>query len=194
MPNELLQKTGDVYAFRVSGSYSPVDPGTDVVGSFSVTANVDLTQAGLTNGQGRQSDKVTLSNVKRGKRWACWAVVDYTGETPTAGASVDYYWLPSTSSVEGTGNIAGNSGIDADAPGGALGSITLAEFIDAGALPIGSLIIHDGSVVQNGFVGYLEDLPSPWGQMLVVNNGGDAFENDDVEMCVVLVEIVDELQ
>ena len=87
---------------------------------------------------------------------------------------------------------AGNSGADAAAPDGALGSITLAEF-RRWAIPIGNLIVHDGAVVQNGYVGELMP-PSRYGQLLVVNESGDAFEADDVEMHQVLNPVADEIQ
>ena len=187
MANEILQKVGTAIVFGVSGSFSPADAGTQWASSISDT----LTLAGLADGAGRQSDKVDLG-ATRAAQYACFGCVDFTGETPTAGAHVDYYWAPSTSSTPANGNVAGNSGADAAAPGGALGSITLAEFLDM-CQYIGSLTVHDGAVVQNGFVGIFT--PSDrYGQLVVVNESGDAFEADDVEMHQVLVPIIDELQ
>jgi hypothetical protein len=118
--------------------------------------------------------------------------LDFTGETPTVGNSVDYYWAPSTSTTAGTGNVAGNSGGDAACPDGALGSITLAEFLKQ-CQQIGSLIVHDGASVQNGLVRRFSP-SSRYGQLIVVNNSGDAFEADDVEMHQVMNPIVDEFQ
>lgn len=171
---DALLKTGTPIVFGVSGSFSPVDGGTQWASSITDT----LTLAGVLDGAARQSTKVDL-----GAKWArlhdVFGCVDYTGETPTAGESVDYYWAPSTDATQADGNVAGNSGVDADAPGGALGSITLAEFLKQ-CIFIESLEIHDGAVVQNGYVGSFRP-PTQWGQLVVVNNGGDAFENDDVE-------------
>jgi len=90
------------------------------------------------------------------------------------------------------GNVAGNSGGDAACPDGALGAITLAEFLNQ-CLFIGSLITHDGACVQNGLVGVFSP-PSRYGQLIVVNKSGDAFEADDVEMHQVMNPIVDEIQ
>jgi hypothetical protein len=118
--------------------------------------------------------------------------VDFTGETPVAGERVDYYWAPSTSGTQANGNVAGNSGIDGACPDGALGSITLAEFLKQ-CIFIGSLVIHDGAVVQNGFVGVFSP-PGRYGQLIVVNESDDAFEADDVEMHQVMTPIVDEIQ
>jgi hypothetical protein len=98
----------------------------------------------------------------------------------------------STHATAANGNVAGNSGLDAYAPDGALGSLTLADFI-ALCQPIGSLPVHDGVSVQNGFVGVF--CPTTrYGQLVVVNNSGDAFEADDVENHCVLTPIVDEVQ
>ena len=91
----------------------------------------------------------------------------------------------------GNGNVAGNSGADAAAPGGALGSITLDEFVQQ-CIKIGSLVVHDGAVVQNGHVGILVP-PTRYGQIIVYNNSGDAFEADNVEMAVWLTPLVDDV-
>lgn len=189
MPNEVLQKSGTQIVFGVTGSFSPADSGTDWTDGGSITDA--LTLASLANGAGRQSAKVDLG-ATRAREYALLACVDFTGETPTAGASVSYYWAPSTSGTQANGNVAGNSGADAAAPNGALGSITLAEFL-AQCLFVGSLRVHDGASVQCGYAGRLRP-PTRYGQLVVVNNSGDAFEADDVEMHHVLVPIVDEVQ
>lgn len=120
------------------------------------------------------------------------AAIDFTGETPGNSGRIDYYWAPSTSGTQGNGNVAGNSGADAAAPGGALGSITLSEFV-AQCIYIGSLSCHDGASVQNGYVGVLRPT-GRYGQLIVVNNTADVTEADDVENHVVFNPIVDELQ
>lgn len=189
MPNEVLVKQGSQIRFCVSGSFSPADPGTDwTVGS---PTNVALTLSGVANGAARQSLKVDLG-ATRAPRYALYGCVDFTGEAPSATGQIDYYWSPSTHATQANGNVAGNSGGDAAAPDGALGSITLAEFLRQ-CLFIGSLFTHDGGVVQNGFVGIFSP-PERYGQLIVVNNGGDAFEADDVEAHQVMNPIIDEVQ
>jgi len=189
MANEILVKVGDQIRFCVAGSFSPADAGTDW--TIGTPTDSPLTLASVANGAGRQSNKADLG-ATRARRYECLGCVDFTGETPTAGGTIDYYWAPSTSTTAGTGNVAGNSGADAAAPGGALGSITLAEFI-LQCVFIGSLVVHDGASVQNGIVGTFS--PSGrYGQLVVVNNSGDAFEADDVEMHQVLNPIIDEVQ
>lgn len=172
--------------FFVTGSFSPVDVATDW--TIGTPLDVVLTLASVANGAGRQSAKVDLT-ATRARQYALFGCVDFTDETPTADKRIDYYWAPSTSSTQANGNVAGNSGADGAAPAGALGSITLAEFLKQ-CFYIGALIIHDGAVVQNGYVGTFSP-PERYGQLIVVNESGDAFEADDVEMHQVMNPIVD---
>lgn len=189
MANEVLQKLGTQIRFFVTGSFSPADAATNW--TIGTPTDVVLTLSAVANSAGRQSNKVDLG-ATRAAAYELLGCVDFTGETPTAGAVVSYYWAPSTSGTAANGNVAGNSGIDGAAPDGALGSITLSEFVRQ-CIFIGNLIVHDGAVVQNGFVGIL--CPTTrYGQLIVVNSSGDAFEADDVEMHQVLTPIVDEVQ
>jgi hypothetical protein len=189
MANEVLQKEGTMLVFGVSGSFNPADDGTNMTNGGSVTDT--LTLAGVADGAARQSAKADLG-ATRAAAYAVMGCVDFTGETPTAGDTVDYYWAPSSDGTAGEGNVAGNSGGDADCPDGALGSITLAEFLKQ-CIFIGKLKIHDGASVQCGFVGILSP-PTRYGQLIAVNESGDAFEDDDVEAHQVLVPIIDEVQ
>lgn len=189
MPTEIKQKEGTAIGFGVSASFAPADPATQYVASISYA----LTMASLANAAGRQSAKADLG-ATRAAEYACMAAFDYTGETPTATNTVDVYWLPSTSGTTANGNIAGNSGNDGAAPDGAVpGGLTLNEFIRMGAIPIGSLYLSDDASVQSGFVGTFRP-PTRYGQILVVNNGGDVLESDDVENHVALIPIIDEIQ
>jgi hypothetical protein len=190
VPNQILTELGTQIRFCVAGSFSPADAGTNW--TEGTPTDVLLTLSGVANGAGRQSSKVDLgANFADGFR--VLGCVDYTGETPTQGSSVDYYWLPSTSATAGNGNVAGNSGVDGAAPDGALGSLTLADFIELADF-IGSLYVHDGASVQNGSVSPRFYPSSRYGQLLVVNNGGDVFEADDVEAHQVFVPIIPEVQ
>lgn len=190
MANEIKVKVGTQIAFGVSAQFDPADDGTNFVDDLT-TIDVAITLASLANAAGRQSAKCDLGATRAGA-YEVLAAVDFTGETPTAGGRVEYYWAPSPNATAGNGNVAGNSGADAACPDGALGSITLAEFI-LQCQWIGQLVVHDGASVQNGLVGVFSP-SSRYGQLIVVNNSGDAFEADDVEMHTVFNPIVDELQ
>lgn len=178
MANEILFVENTQFRFRGSG-FSPADAATDY--SRGTPTNVDLTLSALANNAGRQSAKVDLG-ATRGMSFAVHAAFDFTGETPTVDNSVRLYWAPSNSATDANANVAGNSGLDAAAPDGALGSITLAEFLKQ-CQYIGALIVHDGAVVQNGFVGIFTPTLR-YGQMIVHNTSGDAFEADNVESAV----------
>lgn len=179
----------DQIRFFITASFSPADAATNW--TIGTPTDVVLTLDAIANGAGRQSTKVDLGAV-RAEEYALFGCVDFTGETPTVGLTVDYYWAPSTHATNANGNVAGNSGVDADSPGGALGGITQFEFVRQ-CIFIGSLVVHDGGSVQNGFVGILRP-PSRWGQLIVENNSGDVFEDNDVEMHQVLNPLVPESQ
>jgi hypothetical protein len=187
--NDVLKKVGTQIRFFVTGSFSPVDAGTNW--TIGTPTDVVLTLASVADTAGRQSTKVDLG-AARAASYEVLGCVDFTGETPTVGKTVDYYWAPSTSGTAANGNVAGNSGTDGAAPDGALGGITLAEFVKQ-CQRIGSLTVHDGASVQNGLVGVFS-LTHRYGQLIMVNSSGDAFEADDVEMHQVMNPIVDEIQ
>ncbi len=190
MANEILIKDGTQLRFCVTGSFSPADPATDhTIGS---PTDVVLTLSTLASAAARQSSKADLG-ATRAARYAVYCAVDWTGETPSATGRIDIYWAPSTSSTAANGNVAGNSGVDGAAPDGALGSITLAEFL-LQCQYVGSLMTHDGGVVQNGPVNPFFQPTSRYGQIVLVNNGGDVFENDNVEMAVWMTPVIDEVQ
>lgn len=180
---------GTQIRFFVTGSFSPVDPATDW--TIGTPTDAVLTLSAVASGSGRQSAKVDLG-ATRAAQYELLGCVDFTGETPSAGESIDYFWAPSTSTTQANGNVAGNSGADGALPDGALGSITGDEFLKQ-CLFIGSLVIHDGGSVQNGLVGVFSP-PGRYGQLIVQNSSGDALEADDVEMHQVMNPIVDEIQ
>lgn len=186
--SDVTLEVGTQLRFAVSGSYSPADAATDF--TIGTPTDVTLTLSGVTDDAGRQSDKVDLG-ANRAPRYSCELAVDFTGETPTAGERVDVYWAPSTHTTQANGNVAGNSGADGAAPDGALGSIALDEFL-AQCIFIGSLVVHDGAVVQNSHVGVLVP-PTRYGQIVVVNRSGDVFEADNVEMACFLTPIIDDV-
>lgn len=197
MANEVQAKGGTAICLGDSGSFDPADDGINFVPGLTTITDA-ITLASLADGSGRQSDKIDLNDMVSGTntwpgRIDVMAAFDWTGETPTSGARVDLYWAPSSHATQGNGNVAGNSGADAAAPGGATPSgITLAEFVRQ-CIFIGSLYTSDDGAVQGGYIGRFEP-PTQWGQIVVVNNSGDALEADDVENHVVLFPVLDEIQ
>lgn len=182
----------------VDASLNPVSDKTNWTDDIGTdTVDFEMILAGVAAGAGRLSSKIDLGAV-RALSYVLFGCVDFTGETVTgnAGERIDYYWIPSTDATAAQGNIAGGSGVDADAdqtsaawiPGG----LTLAEFL-RWATFIGSLIVSDDAAVLNATIGKFS--PSTrWGQLVVVNNTSDPFEDDDVEMHQVLSPYVTEIQ
>lgn len=190
MANEVLTKVGTQIAFYDSGNYSPADDGTNY--EIGTPTAVALHLSGVANNAGQQSAKADLG-ATRAPEYEVLAAVDYTGETPTGGL-VRVYWLPSTSTTAANGNVAGNSGSNATAPDGAVpGGLTLEEFAAMGQY-IGALKVTDDAAVQNGLVSASFRPSSRYGQVLVINGGGDAFEADNVECGVFFNPIVPEIQ
>ena len=185
----VIPTTPNQIRFVISGSYSPVDPATDH--TIGTPTDFAITLASLANGSARQSIKADLE-AAFAREYAVFGSVDFTGETPTQNARVDYYWAPSTHATQANGNVGGNSGADAAAADGGLGSITAADMLRLCQF-IGSLPIHDGASVQNGYIGSFEP-KSRYGQLVVANESGDAFEADDVETHTVFNPLVDQIQ
>ena len=190
MANEILQKVGTQIRFCVAASFNPAAAGTNW--TIGTPTDVAITLAELASTAARQSAKADLG-ATRAASFAVLAAVDFTGETPVQNSRVDFYWAPSTHATPATGNVGGQAGADAAFPDGSvLGSADLADLLKWCQF-IGSLVTHNGASVQNGFVGVFSPA-SRYGSLVVVNNSGDAFENDDVENHVVFNPIVDEVQ
>lgn len=187
---DITIEVGTQFRFCVSGSFSPASAKSNfTIGS---PTNVVLTPGALANAAGRQSDKADLG-VNRAPRYNCGISLSFSGETPTAGERVDVFWAPSVSSTAAQGNIAGNSGVDAAAPGSALPTgLTLDEFL-AQCIFIGSLITSDDATVQCATgIGILVP-PTRYGQIVVVNRSGDAFANSAAEFAVYLDPMIDDV-
>jgi len=197
MANEVLIQDAagsslSTICFGVTASLDPASDATNWTDDIGTdTCDVAITLAGVANGEARASAKADLGAV-RAPEYALFGCVDFTEETPTQGGTVDYYWAPSTDATANQGNVGGTDGADADVPSNGLGSLTDDDFVKF-CIFIGSLVCHDGASVQNGFVGVFRP-PTRYGQLIVFNNSGDAFENDDVEMHQVMSPIVYEVQ
>lgn len=185
----VITTTPNQIRFFITGSFSPADAATNW--TIGTPTDFAITLASLANGGARQSIKADLG-ASFAPEYAVFGTVDFTGETPTQGLGVDYYWAPSTHATQANANVVGNDGADAAAASGGLGSATAADML-AVSLFIGRLPTHDGASVQNGYVGSFSP-PSRYGQLVVLNSSGDAFEADDVEMHTVFNPLIDQIQ
>jgi len=178
--------------FGADAALDPADDGTNLTDDIGTdTVDVECGLSALADEAAVQSAKADLG-ATRALYYNVMASIDWTGETPTDGDVVEFYWAPSTASAAGNGNVAGNSGGDATCPDGALNSITDDEFVKL-CVFIGSLPAHADGGVQTGFVGRFSP-PTRYGQLVVFNKSGDVFENDEVESHVVFMPLVNELQ
>lgn len=179
MPTENLQKVGTPIVFADTTDFSGTASG------LTRTAQIDLTS--IANNAARQSDKVDLG-ATRAAAYRVRVGIEFD-VAPTAGTTVEFYWSESFSGTAGTGNTGGASGAD-----GAYKAGEEDEWKKQLTF-IGSLIAtaDAATVVQYQDVGIL--MPGDrYGQIVVVNKGGQAFEGDAVEMFVALIPIVDEFQ
>jgi|TARA_R100000049_G_C1929034_1_gene73126 hypothetical protein len=78
--------------------------GTNLAEGDAITDEMGMT--GVADAAGVQSIKVGLG-ATRAARYSVFAAIDFTGETPTAGQTVDFYWAPSVSGTQATGIAAG---------------------------------------------------------------------------------------
>lgn len=195
--NEVLLKQGTPIIFGDDAALNPVDDAnnlTDDVGTDTVDCDFDHT--GLANGAAHQSIKCDLDTGGTANRlptaFQVMSVVDFTGETPTDGNTVDYYWCPSPNATQAIGNVAGNSGANAAVCDGCTVAVTDAEFVKM-CMFIGSLIITNNGSVQTGYVGMFRP-PMQHGQLVVMNSSGDLFEASNVEAHVAFYPLIIEVQ
>lgn len=180
MATEILQKTGTLICF--ADFAADFGDGHGIAGT-----EVQLSLATLADAAARQSAKADLGAVRAGQ-YAVRVGIEMN-VAPVAGAAVYFYWSASESVTAGTGNDGGCSGADAAYQAG-----SEAEWVKQLTL-IGvlSLTADADTVIQIATVGRFSP-PSRYGQVVVWNEGGQAFEGDDVEMFVALVPIIDESQ
>jgi len=195
--NEVLLKEGTAITFCDDANLNPADDATNYTDDVGTdTCDCDLDHTALANGAAHQSIKCDIDTGGTADKWGTtfrvMAAVDFTGETPAGALPVDYYWCPSTSSTQATGNVWGNSGGNAAVPDGTVGSPTDAEFVLLCNF-IGSLITSDDATVQAGYVGTFT-APMQHGQLVVFNNSGDPFEADNVEAHVAFYPLIVEIQ
>lgn len=158
------------------------------------TRTHQITLAALAAAAARQSEKADLDRGvvtdRFAQRWAVTPRIEFD-VAPADNKTVDFYWAPSLSATAGNGNPSGITGADA-AYTGSTGS-TIAESVlqlqHIGSLPLTN--DADGVIQQKTFT---TTFSTQWGSLVVVNNGGQALEGDDIEMSVTLTPLEDEAQ
>lgn len=179
MANEILVKMGTPVCWADTADYNAAGSG------IARTHQLDLTS--IADAAARQGAKADLG-ATRAARYAVVVGIEMN-VAPAIGASVEFYWSQSYSGTAGTGNAGGCSGADAAYFAGDEAEFA-AQLIDLGNLP---LTADADTVIQRACIGIFSP-PTRYGQVIVKNEGGQAFEGDAVEMYVALIPIIDESQ
>lgn len=180
MPNEILVKQGTAVCWADETDYSAANSG------IARTHQIDLTS--LADTKARQGAKADLGATRpAGYGVEVGIEMDVA---PTAGEVVEVYWSLSYSGTAGTGNMGGASGADAAYKDG-----EETEWVKQ-LIHIGTLVLtaDAATTVQIACVNPYFSPPTRYGMPVVLNQGGQAFEGDAVEMFVALVPQTDELQ
>jgi hypothetical protein len=140
-----------------------------------------ITLASVANAAARQAAKLDLG-ATRGQLYRVKAAFEIAA-TPTAGATIDLYWAPSSSGTAGTDNPANVSGTDAAYSGyssNLTASIKQLQFI-------GSFVCtaQATATVQKAVVGAFVPA-NRYGSLVVVNNSGAAIHSSDSNCEIVL--------
>jgi hypothetical protein len=110
---------------------------------------------------------------------------------PTAGAAVEYYWAPSTSTTADVGNVGGIAGVSGVYTGGtdgtAAGGVKQMQFI--GQMACQAI----GASIQVANVGVFSPA-SRAGSLVVLNNCGQTLSTDVSNQQVLFEPIIDEVQ
>ncbi len=148
-----------------------------------------ITLASLANGSGRQSAKLDLGATRAGL-YRVKAAFEIAA-TPTAGATIDLYWAPSTSGTAATDNPGGVSGSDA-AYAGYSSNLTASV---KQLVFIGSFVCttQATATVQRAIVGSFNP-QLRYGSLVVVNSSGAALHSSDSNMNITLVPIEDVIE
>ncbi len=166
---------------------------TDYAGDGG-TRTHQILLATLAAAAARQGAKADIDNGLVTDRFARRYTVTLRVEfdvAPADGGTVDLYWAASLSSTAATANPGGTTGSDA-AYTGTAGS-TLAESLLQLQF-IGSLSVTNDAATVVQQQAFLAELPTQYGMPVLVNNGSQAFEGDDIEMSITFTPLEDEIQ
>lgn len=140
--------------------------------------------------QGVKADMATIATTHLAQRFSVLLRLEWD-VAPADGASADLYWSSSPSNTAGTLNDGAASGADAAYTGSA-GS-TIAETVQQLQF-IGSMLCTNDAATVIQQTTFITTLPNRYGMPVLVNNGGQALEGDDIEMCIVFTPLEDEAQ
>lgn len=153
------------------------------------THQIDLTS--LLDGAARQGAKADLG-ANRAPSYAVKACVELA-VAPVARTVIEIYWSSSYSATAGTGNDGGSSVTGADAawaPGGGA-EADIDEFkVQLQMIGIVSLTADAQPTYQVAMVNPDFSPATRYGQPIMKNDGGQAFDTDAIQMYIALIPII----
>ncbi len=157
-------------------------------------ATHQLTLVSLADAAARQGAKADLDNGlvsnRIARRYAMTARLEWD-VAPADNTTADIYWAASLNSTAATANPGGTTGSDA-AYTGTAGS-TLDESLQQ-LIFLGSLMCTNDAATVVQQQTFMVTLPTQYGMPVVVNNGGQALEGDDIEMSITFTPLEEEIQ
>lgn len=153
-----------------------------------------LSLAGVGGGEARQSDKLDFG-ADRAEIWVLHSSIEFAA-APTTGSGVAYFIGYSLCPTAGTGNSGGTSGVDSAYTGteddnlsNSLKQLERLGSVFATSDAAGSSADAIQFVGARGFT-----TVARYGNLVVVNNTGVAFNSDDIEMGVSLAPLLTQIQ
>ena len=164
----------------------------DIAGDFGdspLAGTVQITFAALASAAARQGVKVDLGD-PRAEVYEVTLRLEWDA-APADGASASLFFSPSHAAAAGTANAGGASGTDA-AYTGTAGS-TIAEGTQQCDLALILPCTNDAATIVQQITGKYRP-SSQYISPIVVNEGGQALEGDDIEMSIILIPLPHEIQ
>lgn len=156
---------------------------------FSTPTTCQIQLASVGNTAARQSVKVDLGE-NRAQVYKVRAAFEMAA-TPTAGALIELYWAPSSSSTAATGNAGGVSGSD-EAYSGYSSNLasSIGQLDEIGPFQCTVQVTGNVQIAEIGSFSPSER----YGSLIVKNESNAAFHSDDVECHVVFDPVIPEVQ
>ena len=183
MASDISLTVGSQILFNVAGSYSPSAVLHNIELGTATDVAFDLTS--VASAAAEASDKADLT-ANRAPMYAVHAAVEMA-VAPTTGQTIDFYWAPSVSDDDGTGNpgwVSGDTGAYTGTPA------TLAEGLKQ-LMFIGSMVMSADATptVQMAYIGTFSS-PTRYGSLVAHNNTDQATHSDAVEQAVSFTPII----
>ena len=184
MPNEVLRKVGDHLLFA-HNNLNPVSSG--ILTTNYTACGIDM--GAVATAGAVQSNKVDLG-ARRAPAFNVTSCIEFA-TAPTAGAAIEYYWAPATSSAAAVGNVGGVvgvSGVYAGGPGGtAAGGVRQMQFI--GQMSCQAM----ANSIQIANIGVFSPA-SRFGSLVVKNECGQTLNSSRLNHQVLFEPVIDEVQ